>query len=419
MSLTPDAQETLTTFTCFICSDPFPPDATIYPDPSDPSTTTRFLCKPCFTANGGAKGHCQSCSRPILILTSEGGFIENGGRLWHKNCFRCDGCFKNISDNPMVDLLGKPSCEDCFDSCLKRPRADSSGSKRFPITPDKFESRSNLGGMKGTSREASPALEELQHRLGITKSRDNTPNSERTNAGKEHSPLIADLSQRLAKMTAHSTPPQKNISSDGSPSGRYARFRRNSHSSTKPTSSNTILSPSPRTESNVVREMERRLSRLSGMNSSSSQSSMSAPPSTPSLTELSDSTSNHSHPYTPPSSPPAERHVMHDKTPTKPTSPLPAQGRDAKNRPSLSSPSTPCSKCAKPLFKTRGGGKFVTVPEESSKRLPPKCFHVECFRCAVCDKPFEETKNGQAIFVRSSSGCCHVSVSQCYRIVPG
>lgn len=53
----------------------------------------------------------------------------------------------------------------------------------------------------------------------------------------------------------------------------------------------------------------------------------------------------------------------------------------------------------------------MTVPEESAKHLPPKSFHVECFRCAVCDEPFEETKAGQAIFVRSSTGCCHVSVS--------
>jgi hypothetical protein len=91
-------------------------------------------------------------------------------------------------------------------------------------------------------------------------------------------------------------------------------------------------------------------------------------------------------------------------------SPLPPREQDSPTKVTLGSPSTPCAKCAKPLFRTRGGGKFVTVPEESSKRLSPKSFHVECFRCAVCDNPFEETKNGQAIFVRSSTGCCHVNV---------
>ena len=308
----------------------------------------------------------------------------------------------------MVDLLGKPSCEDCFDSCLKRPRADSTSSKRFPVTPDKVETRSNLGGMKGTSRDASPALEELQQRLGITKSRESTPLTERTNlrSEREQSPLVTDLTQRLSKMTATLPPSQKPITSDGSPSGRYARFRR--HSQHSPVKTTPIVSPTPRTETNVVEEMERRLSRLSGLGSSSSQSSMSAQSSTPSLTE-SDLTSNFSHPSTPPSSPPAERHLKSERTPTKPVSPLPSH--EVFNKPALGSPSTPCAKCARPLFRTRGGGKFVTVPEESSKRLPPKSFHVECFRCAVCDYPFEETKNGQAIFVRSSSGCCHVSVS--------
>lgn len=307
----------------------------------------------------------------------------------------------------MVDLLGKPSCEECFDSCLKRPRADSTSSKRFPVTPDKFESRSNLGGMKGTSRDASPALDELQHRLGIIKSRETTPLTERMSSSseREQSPLMTDLNQRLGKMTAASTPSQRPIASDGSPTGRYARFRR--HSQHFPVKNTPIVSPTPRSETNAVREMERRLSRLSGLDSSSSQSSLSAQSFTPSLTE-SESTSTFSHPSTPPSSPPALRHLRSDKTPTKSVSPLP--NHEVPNK-QLSSPSTPCAKCAKPLFRTRGGGKFVTVPEESSKGLPPRSFHVECFRCAVCDYPFEETKNGQAIFVRSSSGCCHVGVS--------
>ncbi|KAI0670031.1 hypothetical protein C8Q78DRAFT_1079936 [Trametes maxima] len=176
-------KETLSTFICALCSSPFPPDATIYPDPTsirpglpieDVGSGTRFLCRPCFTANGGSKGDCPSCGKPVLILKSEGGFVETSGKVWHKRCFCCEGCFKNLGDHPMVDLLGRPSCADCFESCLKRP---SGNTPRRRV--DSEEDHSNLGGLKRTNREreGSPALEELELRLGI-RSRDTTPVAE-------------------------------------------------------------------------------------------------------------------------------------------------------------------------------------------------------------------------------------------------
>ncbi|KAH9944497.1 uncharacterized protein BXZ73DRAFT_39614 [Epithele typhae] len=176
------SKESLSTFICAICSDPFPPDATIYPDPSsirpglpidDVGSGSRFLCRPCFTANGGSKGDCPACDKAVLILKSEGGFVEASGKVWHKRCFCCEGCFKNISDRPMVDLLGRPSCADCFDTCLRRPTGNT---PRKTANVEPFEERNNLGGTKrvSKSREGSPALEELEMRLGI-KSRETTP----------------------------------------------------------------------------------------------------------------------------------------------------------------------------------------------------------------------------------------------------
>ncbi|CAL1696090.1 unnamed protein product [Somion occarium] len=179
-------KESLDSYACAICSTVFPPDATIYPDPStispsgerlDSGLGTRFLCRPCFVEHGGSKGDCPACHRPVLILKAEGGFVEAAGNVWHRKCFNCDGCLKNIGDHPMVDLLGRPSCADCFETCLKRPTRDST-----PTSPmnNKVDSRNNLGGFKRTdrSREGSPALEELEQRLGIIRSRENTPAKE-------------------------------------------------------------------------------------------------------------------------------------------------------------------------------------------------------------------------------------------------
>ena len=166
-------KESLETHSCAICASPFLPDATIYPDPNAPHST-RFLCRPCFTSNGGSQGMCSECSRPVLTLKSEGGFVSASGKVWHKRCFRCDGCFKNIGDTPMVDLLGKPSCVECFDSCLKR---DGSTPQKRRDSECGGEN-GNLGGVQGgKSREGSPALEELEQRLGISKRRESESSS--------------------------------------------------------------------------------------------------------------------------------------------------------------------------------------------------------------------------------------------------
>ncbi|KAG1755145.1 uncharacterized protein EDB91DRAFT_1277328 [Suillus paluster] len=167
-------KESLASYCCAICSTEFPPDATIYPDPSAPAIDTdRFLCRQCFVKNGGSKGDCLSCDRPVLTVKSEGGFVETSGRVWHKRCFRCDGCHKNIGDTPMVDLLGRPSCADCFESCLKRDNTPRKPHK----SPGIERIERNHMGFRGdsTSRQGSPAIDELEQRLGIMKSREGSP----------------------------------------------------------------------------------------------------------------------------------------------------------------------------------------------------------------------------------------------------
>ncbi|KAG1757430.1 hypothetical protein EDB19DRAFT_1891191 [Suillus lakei] len=183
-------KESLASYCCAICSAEFPPDATIYPDPSASAMDTeRFLCRQCFVKNGGSKGNCPSCDRPVLIVKSEGGFVETSGRVWHKRCFCCDGCHKNIGDTPMVDLLGRPSCADCFESCLKRDNTPSKLHKSPGI--ERIE-RSHIGRFRGDStsrqeqrlgimknREGSPVMEELTARLNAvlnrTPSKDASP----------------------------------------------------------------------------------------------------------------------------------------------------------------------------------------------------------------------------------------------------
>ncbi|KAF8327927.1 uncharacterized protein EI90DRAFT_3066356 [Cantharellus anzutake] len=207
--------ETLKSFMCNGCSMTFLPDQTIYPSPSEPG---RYLCQDCFRNDSAAsRGTCEECHKPVYALVKEEGGkpVENAGRIWHPSCFRCTGCGKDISKSPMVDITGKPCCETCFDECL---RAGSPSPKRH-----RTRSSASVGGVRQSakegspSREGSPVVEELELRLGITKSisgasspvsRDVPKPTPRTNGGL--SPTIERLTKRLdslIKAQAEPLPP--------------------------------------------------------------------------------------------------------------------------------------------------------------------------------------------------------------------
>ena len=309
-------KETLTSFACSICLEPFEPDATIYPDPlAAPGLEPRFLCRPCFTINGGSKGECVACSKPVLVLKSEGGYIENSGRLWHKRCFLCEGCQKDISSQPMVDLLGKPSCADCFDTCLKRDSPRRHESPRV----DREEKKANLGGIRtgNRSRQGSPALEELEQKLGImTRSRESSPMLETPTKPSSTRPPPSPLSSpthtpsksphsarfvspmrdssplldraRAKTMPDLTSPGQSSLIGDGSPTARrtYDSFKtpeRPTNREPAKSSPNIFCSPpSPSSKPNMtteeaIAEMKQRF-----LNSSRSSPSPAASPQPPS-----------------------------------------------------------------------------------------------------------------------------------------
>ncbi|KAF8898600.1 hypothetical protein BD779DRAFT_1607360 [Infundibulicybe gibba] len=300
----PRYMESLTKHACGICTTPFSPDATIYPDPStNGNNAERFLCRSCFTTNGGSKGTCPTCSRPVLTLKSEGGFIHAAEKYWHKRCFNCIGCHKNIGNSPMVDLLGRPSCAECFDDCLNRE--PNTPKKNWGTNSPRSDANINIGGMNKVKNtypggEASPALEELEQRLGIVKSR-------------ESSPTLEELSQRLnmigrERYSASGSSPitspagRRDSRPDGSPSPirRYDRFKSPDHDhvlrstpikysqgSPSPVRSQVTGSPVPTQE--AIEEMKQRFLK----NSTSTHTSEDIPISTRPLRPARSSSSLH------------------------------------------------------------------------------------------------------------------------------
>ncbi|KAF9569702.1 hypothetical protein CPC08DRAFT_701595 [Agrocybe pediades] len=373
-------KDTLPLHSCAHCSTVFPPDATIYPHP-DSSKVNSFVCRPCFTIVGGSKGNCPACSRPVLTLKAEGGFIHSGNQYWHKRCYNCASCFKNIGDAPMVDLFGRPSCVDCFDNCLKRepttPKKERVSNHNSPIS-------SNPGGLNSSqlgkkSRESSPTIEELEQRLGIVKSR-------------ESSPAISDSGRlRSNSLTIRQLP------YSGSPKSRSLRdsdSQTSIHSypstSSGSSSSTSLRSPkaSPVRASSVYRDSS--LPRAARQQPNTSENTTSPSPSSaigyslapkhnPSnIKELSNGGSNFGR----------------------------SSIKEIRSPPVAVNSASRCVKCGNPILNLRQGGQYVTIPGVDENAVP-QIYHPDCFRCAVCDKPLNDVKKGSTSFVRNDSGPCH------------
>ncbi|TRM65729.1 hypothetical protein BD626DRAFT_191259 [Schizophyllum amplum] len=110
---------------------------------------------------------------------------------------------------------GRPCCPDCFDTCLKREGTPKKARESaLPTSPR--EKATNIGGLNtdsgpgrmsfSKSRESSPALQELEQRLGIATRRD-------SNA------TLEDLTQRLNMIGRESPTRSSRYSAAGSAAG--------------------------------------------------------------------------------------------------------------------------------------------------------------------------------------------------------
>jgi hypothetical protein len=408
-------KDTLTLHSCAVCSIVFPPDATIYPNPTpSQSEEKRFLCRPCFTTSGGSKGICPSCSRPVLTLKAEGGFIHSGGNYWHTRCYNCAACFRNIGDNPMVDLFGRPSCIECFDNCLRDPSTPKKNKTSNANSP----STSNPGGLNVTygrkSRESSPALEELEHRLGLAKSGGSGKSSPTTNdhglvlSEKQGTALSSPISVSERCLSHTSTVQLQDVFHDlrsgETPQNVFTQgLSSQSPKRAKPNSPKLAPTSSPTRGPN-----SRESFHYSNLQSRDSQTKEKSNTTSPTLTEMESSDSN--------------RITKLDmtqslKSPTpvssfKPNTP-PQSASSIGNIYSSMNIETDslCGKCSKPVLNSREGGQFVTVPGSDENDVP-QVYHTDCFKCVICCRPFSETKKGlgQVSFVKYEAGQAHVQV---------
>lgn len=214
--------------------------------------------------------------------------MENSGRVWHSKCFKCEGCGRDISTRPMVDVLGRPCCADCFDDCLNRGRGSARASRNpspaskavgmtSPVTtrgksagsrPESAlsVSHSNPGGLRKSPSQPgldapNAVVEELARRIGAPSpsrkaSRDSSPvlrSSPSRELKKDDaftSSLNRSITDRLAALAVDSPPGSRSSPGSSSPPKRYPGldFGTPSKGSTAPASPTSVDSP-PRSPS--------------------------------------------------------------------------------------------------------------------------------------------------------------------------
>ncbi|KDQ12951.1 hypothetical protein BOTBODRAFT_176078 [Botryobasidium botryosum FD-172 SS1] len=455
--------ETLATYSCSSCDARFQPDQTIYPAPGNPAGDS-FVCKACFTQNGGSIGSCASCGRDVMRLKSEGTWVENGGRVWHSRCFKCSGCGVDLSHRPTVDLLGQPSCEGCFDTCLSRNSSPSNkGSPRLssprltnrtPITPK----TGNPGGMRSASKtqeqeEGSPVVDELSRRLGVSMSREGTPASktgspfvsgagihspEASPAGsgryapqsRDNSPLAQRTKHLLSKSRLSSpqslmtpalsglrVPPTASSSSDTVSS----ISSRDSLSSFSPSGSSSVTSIAPDSPRNDVFEFGK-----AADSTPPARRAGDSIPAEPEERQRASAIPRKSAGYS--TSPSTESRLPRALPPlpalssssSKPANPPPVPKSESSSglprptsrhtKPRAPKPEESCLACGHPLFNIAGGGRIVTLPPPNGGDKGEN-YHEACFRCSACSLSFAD-QNGRAVFVREEGKPIHVECAR-------
>jgi hypothetical protein len=368
----------------------------------------------------------------------------------------------------VVDLLGRPSCAECFDTCLNR--RDSPGKSRTS-TP-----RESVGGFKpasapspGKPRKGSSTIEELEQVLGIRRpqsapdpnldqaaSRSDVapvsplPNDHRTSPAPTLSkdvPTSSSLPQSLTPLRPNTvTAMGQTKVTLGAMEAAKKKFLKQTGSSTNkspqvtPTRGGRLGDDTLETPTkSLMRYSDFRLLRHKDSTSSiqtdrDSMLSLSSAASIPSLvSDHSDTATISSGPSSPPPSLSGEQEDLvglsslslsssHSERSIKPVSsntgsPDLSRGtRPNKIYAHTPLPDAKCAKCSLPLFDVKHGGRYVSVPEPSSTGSSPRMYHADCFRCRICNGLFEGKEAGRAVFVRGVRGACHLSVGFSFHI---
>ncbi|KAF9169764.1 hypothetical protein BGX20_009871 [Mortierella sp. AD010] len=116
--------------------------AKVFVEPGKPSI---IYCEKCYVEKF-AKGKCPTCLRPVMSKTDP--YITHNKQTWHAACFKCFKCYIDVASKPMVDLRGRPCCEECL---MSQAGAGNHPSPPLQENEPPFRNRSTPGNRSITS----------------------------------------------------------------------------------------------------------------------------------------------------------------------------------------------------------------------------------------------------------------------------
>ncbi|KAF9127147.1 hypothetical protein BGW39_006071 [Mortierella sp. 14UC] len=222
----------------------------VFVEPGRPSI---IYCEKCYVEKF-TKGNCPTCYKPVL--TKSDPYVTHNRRSWHTTCFACFKCRVNLSTKPMVDLRGRPCCEDCLMAQAGVEQSPEQESKRTfgdNLTPaDRSLSSSPAPSPLQYPTSLKPSTNDIDDddSLGLTKrlQLNTSPRDLNTdfNLGQTNSPLSAQSYSSQSSFGAHfkanaSSGHTSGTSSAHSSLGRNKRPDQSPSSTVLPTSTANLL----------------------------------------------------------------------------------------------------------------------------------------------------------------------------------
>ncbi|KAF9910778.1 Four and a half LIM domains protein 5 [Linnemannia zychae] len=186
--------------------------AKVFIEPGRPSV---IYCEKCYIEKF-SKGNCPACYKPVL--TKSDPYVTHNRRSWHTACFACFKCRVNLSSKPMVDLRGRPCCEDCLMAQAGAEQSPVQESERTfgdSLTPaDRSLSNSPAPSPLRYPTSLKASTNDIDDTIGLTKrlQLSTSPQDLNTdfNLGQTNSPLSA---QSYSSQSSFGAPSKANASS--------------------------------------------------------------------------------------------------------------------------------------------------------------------------------------------------------------
>ncbi|ORZ28652.1 hypothetical protein BCR41DRAFT_1292 [Lobosporangium transversale] len=215
----------------------------------EPGKPNFIYCEKCYIEKF-TKGSCPACFRPVMSKTDP--YITHNKSSWHAACFKCFKCRIDVSSKPLVDLRGRPCCEECLMAQAGSAAEESNSSPNLKEDVP----NTNSPPLDDRSMTSSPPYTSQQNPSSSSGVDNTTDRSERSPVNL--SPLDLHMDKSLppsnSPLSAQSTASPSSLASYRStPTSGYTSGTSSAYSSLGRKRADSVVLPSAISAANLLR----------------------------------------------------------------------------------------------------------------------------------------------------------------------